>query len=182
MATINCPHCGKEMYEMLDTCPHCGGPVLSKALEQKVTEDIEEVSARVNQSEKVWLLLSIVAGLLFAFWGVNTISDSFADSYEIYHVPATVTAVFTFVFFAWGVTIAVYGAHYLHIVRRALEFISKYGLIICLLLAIFIFVLVLMACVMTGFVMFPRSILRFITRKPLLSESEVMSLVNKNLV
>lgn len=27
MPAINCPHCGGEMYEGLNTCPHCGDSV-----------------------------------------------------------------------------------------------------------------------------------------------------------
>ncbi len=180
MATINCPHCGKEMFEMLDTCPHCGGPVVSEALNKEVKRNIAEISRQVNQKEKVWLFLSIIAGIMFAFSSYEKIGGP--SELRPDFVPQWVETVLQCLFFFLPGAWVVYGAHYLHIVRRGLDFISRYGLIICLLFAIIIFVFALMACLMVGFFTFPIALFRFLIHKPLLSDNEVMSLVNKGLV
>ena len=51
MATINCPHCGKEMFEELTTCPHCGGPVFSETLKRKVEENIRVLASKAEKDE-----------------------------------------------------------------------------------------------------------------------------------
>ena len=104
MATINCPHCGKEMFEELTTCPHCGGPVFSEASQKKYTEGLQEI----NQSEKKWLIGTTIAGIVFT---VVFLGKVFTDS-EIFE------AIFGFTFCSYVYAAWFYACHYFHPIRR----------------------------------------------------------------
>ncbi len=80
MNTIVCPHCGKEMYEKLDTCPHCGGPVMSEALEQEIQKVTDEYCEKVRADEKKWLLISSVGGALGVIFITPTVDSSIVSA------------------------------------------------------------------------------------------------------
>ena len=163
MATINCPHCGKEMYDMLDTCPHCGGPVVSEALKEETIKNVAEICARANQKEKLWLLISVIVGVVGGCW-MMTYSTGEGG-------PGIAGPLLAGIGFMW----IVYGGHYFHVYRRVANKGFSVGIILFLILIPFI----LMGCAFLGVYAVSKSLLRLITRQPLLSESEVMKLINE---
>jgi hypothetical protein len=49
--TVDCPHCGKAMYDEADVCPHCGNFI--------TLED----AARPNRRAPLWIMVGVVACL-----------------------------------------------------------------------------------------------------------------------
>ena len=166
MATINCPHCGKEMYDMLDTCPHCGGPVVSEALKEETVKNVAEICTRANQKEKLWLLISVIVGVVGGCW------------MRTYTTGEGGPGIWGLLFIGFDFMLIVYGGHYFHVYRRVANKGFSVGIILFLILIPFI----ILGCLLLGFYAVPKSLLRLITRQPLLSESEVMKLINENLI
>lgn len=53
--TLECPHCGREVYEDTDKCPHCG-------------EWIMPLAARASSKSRIWIvgaILALLAMLVF---------------------------------------------------------------------------------------------------------------------
>ena len=175
MATINCPHCGKEMFEMLDTCPHCGGPVVSEALEKAIDKDIAEICARENKGEKLWFILSTVVGVfLGGAMGISTIGAAIGTKDFLGSFVAGIGFIVIGSFVYSGM---VYGCHSFHPIRR---FSNMFGLAIGLVLS-------LMIGLMVGFLgglffWYPRAVYRLIKHEPLLTEDEVVNLAQKDLI
>lgn len=150
---VNCPHCGKEMYEMLTTCPHCGGPVVSEAVEKAVEKDIDELYRAELKSEWLWLICSFAAGAFVAFLMSSTPTEDNG-----------LKVVMMVLMFYGGASMA-YGAHSIHWFRKGLNF----GIIVGLLSGYF----GLVAGGFAGMVFYlPRAIIRIVRRKPLITREE----------
>lgn len=160
MNTIACPHCGKEMYEKLDTCPHCGGPVMSEALHKEIRQVAAEYCEKVRADEKKWLLLSSVGGPLAAIFIV--ISGYDASNSIFFYI---------FIILAFGCLLAAwfFGLHSLHPVRR-------WGIVLT---AIFGWLVGYFGGI---FYWFPRGLFRFFSKKPLLTDEEILNMYDKGLL
>ena len=90
MALTNCPHCGKELFDMVERCNFCGGP----------TEIYEENEIKSAIS---WFKGSIIVGFItfvLVFFGFFK-SYNFAGTGEI--IEAIVLSVF--IFYCWSASI-----------------------------------------------------------------------------
>ena len=71
MATINCPHCGKEIFDELLECPSCHGPI-----EQNVENAIDEMLMERNKSEKLaFIACAVIAGMLALTLGLASLTS-----------------------------------------------------------------------------------------------------------
>ncbi len=163
MSTIACPHCGKEMYDKLDKCPHCGGPVMSEALQQEIQQVTDEFCEKTRASEKKWLLISVIGGTL----GAMGVLASTPDAPFIAYIPAIYVAAAT-----------IFGLHCFHPIRRWswAILLPVIGILIAGFIGLFVGYFGGM------FYWFPRAIGRVVTKKPLLTDDEIIKMVDKGLL
>ena len=162
MAAIACPHCGGQMYEKLATCPHCGGPVMTEALAKDIREYTDAKLTEVNQTTMTWLKISFVVGFLAMLAII-----SMTEGQPIYLIILSAVWIF------YGFSSLIYGWYRLHPFRRL-----GIALFIPLVAAV-----VMYAATMAGiFYYMPHAISSLTKKKPLLTETEVKTLLEKGLI
>lgn len=179
--TMLCPHCGGIMYKLLDTCPHCHGPVLSEELQKKREQDSKENLANLDKEWKRFcekhnkiekkrfrrsIILGLILGAIFVATGVYLFPDDFLNPIFIagglYFFPAWIYGAYSFRSFTeWA---------------GGLLLFPVVGWIIILILIFYV------PPIIGVLFFFPRSIIRSILRKPLLSEKEIRRLQKKGLL
>lgn len=160
MATIYCPHCGKEMFDGLNTCPHCGGPVMSPASKKELDSKIE----KVIKNEKIWLIGSLIAGIVLGIGILSGMEDA----------GFVIKLMGVYAYFAFF-----YGMHCFHPLKR----FKSHGIIWFILFGWIVFFVYLYAGAFGGlFYWAPRAIIRLCTRKPLLSDKDIQKLIDKELL
>ncbi len=194
MATINCPHCGQIMYDLLETCPHCGGPVMSEALKKaKEKQALEyeaamEIVAREEEAEKEknlaaghdaecaslkkWFLGATVAGILWALMIFVPLVSEFSDN-----TADMILLICILPFLIWVPAGFVYAC-------RAFHPILRFGGVICIpFLGWLLIIYVLFLTELCGiFYYYPRAIGRFILRKPLITYEEYLKNLEKGYI
>ncbi len=180
MATINCPHCGKEMFDELTTCPHCGGPVFSETLKRKVEENIRVLAPKAEKDENKFF--NIVTLALLSFMSLVTIVVFIGlfipNIIKSGGNPVTVIAIIlgTILGFVIGAIMIipffggfVYTCRFLHPIKRIQHNPS------------FIIVTLVMTGIIAyfgGWFFYCRALFRKLSKKPLLSEKDIANLIS----
>lgn len=154
MGIINCPHCGKDMYEALLECPHCGGPI-----QENIDLEIDELCK--EESKKEWKAIVISAlitlPIFFFFWlgldmktlsvpvqillGIFMFNSVYGIGWAIKKLKTTILWGFIVIpFIGWGLGLALVG--YIGVIA--------------------------------GFIIGPRAAIRTILRKPLVSRAHII--------
>lgn len=166
MATIECPNCGQEVYDKLDTCPHCGGPLEPK-IDDTSDYNFSDILNLANELEKKWFIGSTIAAAVISIF--LTIASGLS-------LESIATTILFYILLVYLFASFIYGMYTFHPLKRFMPF----GLIIGLLL---IWIVGCTVGMYGGFFFFyPRAIIRLIRHKPLLSEKEVKKMHMKNLL
>jgi uncharacterized membrane protein YsdA (DUF1294 family) len=167
MSTIACPHCGKEMYDKLDKCPHCGGPVMSEALQQEIQQVTDEFCEKTRASEKKWLLISVIGGALGAIIFLSGQDDI-----------STVAKIITYIIVIYAFIATIFGMHCFHPIRR-----WSWTILLPVIGIVIAGIIGLLVGYFGGmFYWFPRAIGRVVMKKPLLTDDEIIKMVDKGLL
>ena len=69
MAMINCPECGKEISDSVESCPFCGYPIKNR--EAELQNNTNGESTKKKPFKKTYLIIAVVAICLIAVLGVK---------------------------------------------------------------------------------------------------------------
>ncbi len=183
-----CRHCGKKLDGEYITCPSCGGlipyDIEQIRLNQAYNDETDDEYDRVQKSEKKWfigisLILGIPIGLILTssflsminMYSFGTVDNNVLTRYTFGVVLSIIT-------FFWGTGI-IYAMHYNHVFKGSLNLILEGAFIIAFIRLFFYMIVVNLSF---GWFIYLRAFLRFILRRPLLSDDKVIDLLVKDLV
>lgn len=150
MATMYCPHCGKEIFDGLLECPNCHGPI-TQNLELAIDEIVEER----NKKEKKAIVICGVIALMFSIMIASTV--------EMFAMAIILTLLLTCMLYgarwawSWAKGTALWGF-------LMLPFLGwLFGIMIIFCIGAF-----------GGLVITPKAIISWIKKKPIISKEKII--------
>ena len=167
MATIYCPHCGKEIFDELLECPNCHGPI-----EKNVENVINEVWEKRNKKEKNALIACGIIALIFVFYmsfaaiGSGTFDGGMIFAWILICIFVIPMLMCFFYGVRWGFQWAKKTAFWGFILIPVVGWFAGLG-IICAVGGV------------AGFVITPMAVFNWITKKPIVSKEKIMKELSK---